>query len=158
MVKSMINYDKLKSKIETIFRALRVEYSILELQDNDLNYSIQINTIGKLKPLNSISCIFYLCEFDMSINLIVGNIYRANDDDNLLFLYKVINEINMYINNGNFTLINDSPKQIFYKSSLNCGTDFSNLNDELVKYQLNVFISALERLLDSLKNGITEIV
>ncbi len=151
MVKSMKNYNELKSRIEGIFDSLEIKYSILELEDTDLNYKIQISTIGKLKPLNSITCVFYLCEADMSINLIVGNIYRVYEENDLLFLYKTINSINMSIINGNFILTDDSPKQIFYKSSVNCGDNFSDLDVGLVGFQLNIFTSALERLIDSLR-------
>ncbi len=153
MVKSMKNYDNLKLKMKKIFDSLQIEYSMLELNDDDLNYRIQISTIGRLKPLNSITCVLYLCETDMSMNLLVGNIYRVNNESNLLFLYKTINDINMSISNGNFVLTDDSPKQIFYRSSVNCGDDFSDLDEELVRYQIISFISALERLLELLKES-----
>lgn len=152
MVKNMKDYKQIKTKIENIFNSLEINYSILDLQDDDLNYRIQISTIGKLKPLNSITCIFYLCSVDTSINLMVGNIYRVNEDKEMLFLYEIINNINMSISNGNFILTTDSPKQIFYKSSVNCGDGFSDLDNELVAFQLSIFISALEKLLDTLKN------
>ena len=153
MVKNMKDYNKLKLEIEGIFNSLDISYSILDFQDSDLNYNIQINTIGKLKPLNSITCVLYLCLSDTSINLIVGNIYRIYNDNNLLLLYEAINNINMSISNGNFILTNDTPKQIFYKSSMNCGNEFLNLDDKLVATQINTFVSALESLLDSLKNS-----
>lgn len=156
MVKNMRNCDKLKSKMKEIFNSLEIEYSILEFSDDDLNYEIQVSTIGKLKPLNSITCILYLCEFDMSINLIVGNIYRVYDESDLLSLYRIINSINMSINNGNFILSDDSPKQIIYKSSVNCGDDFAELDDELVIFQINIFVGALERLLDLLKGNVLQ--
>lgn len=87
----------------------------------------------------------------MSMNLIVGNIYKCDNDDDLLSIYEIINQTNIRTNIGNFNLIGNSPKQIFYKSSVNCGYNFSDLNDELVKLQLDIFTDALEKLLNSLK-------
>lgn len=151
MVNNMRNYSNIRLKLEKIFQSLEMEYSILEMEDDDLNYSIQINTVKKLKPLNSINGMLYLNGKDMSMNLIVGNIYKCDNDDDLLSIYEIINQTNIRTNIGNFNLIGNSPKQIFYKSSVNCGYNFSDLNDELVKLQLDIFTDALEKLLNSLK-------
>lgn len=60
MVNNMRNYSNIRLKLEKIFQSLEMEYSILEMEDDDLNYSIQINTVKKLKPLNSINGMLYL--------------------------------------------------------------------------------------------------
>ena len=148
----MENFENLKSKIEPIFNSLRISYELLKLEDNDLNYSIRLQMGGKLKQLNSIPCVLYFHIHKPVMSLLVGNIYKVGTNENLLLLYEIINNMNSKIINGNFILLNDKEKQIFYRSSVDCGKDYSQLSPELIKMQLNIFIQALEELLDSLKS------
>lgn len=139
-------------KIESIFKSLHITYKILDLEDKDINYFIQVSTIGKLKSLNSISCMLYLKEIDHSLNIVVANIYKIKQNENVLEIYELINTLNLKIASGNFMIYGDAPKQIIYKSSVNCGDNFLELDENLVKFQIVSFISYLEDLLDQLKN------
>lgn len=152
MVKNMKNYDNLKFKIESIFKELHIEYSLLNLNDDDLNYDIQINTTGKLKLLGQINCILYFNNIDCSMNLIVGNIYRIQNNENILPLYEMLNEINQMQRAGNFTISNiKDHRQIFYRCSVLCGKNFSELDKNLVDFHFRNFTSSLEILLEYLK-------
>lgn len=153
MVKNMKNHEILISKIESYFKELEIVYDYIDLQDDDINYILNISTIGKLKPLNSIPCMLYFSETDFSMNLIVLNIYNIKKNDDTLKLYKIVNEANTETKIGNFTIIaNESGnKKIVYRSLVNCGNDFSNLSKRLIKFQILSFISPLEKILFSLK-------
>ncbi len=148
----MKNYNDLKTKVENIFNDLHITYEILDFQDDDLNYDIQISTAGKLKLLKQINCILYFSSKDYSMNIIVGNIYRIKKDENLLSIYELLNEVNQMQTAGNFTIYNaTNDKQIFYRSSIPCGEDFSKLNKSLIHFHLRNFTSSLGILLEYLK-------
>ena len=150
----MKNYNNLKAKVETIFKDLHIAYKLLDFQDDDLNYDIQINTTGKLKLLGQINGILYFSSNDYSMNLIVGNIYRIKNDKKLLSLYEILNQVNQMQTAGNFTLYNaENDKQILYRSSIPCGEDFSKLSKTLMHFHYRNFISSLEVLLEYLKKS-----
>lgn len=156
MVTNTKNFDALKGKTEDIFKELQIRYQMISFGDEDLNYEIQIGTFGKLKPLNNINSIFYLSEKDMSVNLIIVNIYRLNKKRlDILSVYKIVNSINSTIKNGNF-LIDEELNQIILKSSINCGEKFYDLNKNLIQYLILSSINALENLLISLKDAENE--
>ncbi|MBD5395899.1 MAG: hypothetical protein HDR71_16930 [Lachnospiraceae bacterium] len=151
----MKNYNILKEKVETIFNTLNIEYELEDLLDDDLNYFIKINTIGKLKPLNTIECLIYFCEENFYSNFVTANIYKIKDDKNILSLYEILNKINMDTFVGNFLISGDNPKQIIYKSFMYCGEEFTDLDCDLIRSQIIYFISSLEILIDTLKkNGL----
>lgn len=152
MVRIMKNYDNLKIKVETIFKDLHMEYEFLDFGDEDLNYDVNINTTGKLKTLGRINCILYFNDNDYSMNLIVANIYRIRNDENILYLYEILNKINQMQRTGNFTIFNiKDTQQICYRCSVICGKEFSELNKALVEFHFQSFISSLEILLKYLK-------
>ncbi|SOY32197.1 hypothetical protein AMURIS_04955 [Acetatifactor muris] len=148
----MQHNDDIKNKIESIFNSLHIKYQILDFPDNDLNYTLQVSTIGKLKALKSINCMLYLRRIDYSLNIMVANIYKIKESENILDIYELLNDLNLKISSGNFMIYGDSTKQIIYKASVNCGNNFSELDSHLVKFHLVYFISYLEELLDLLKN------
>lgn len=148
----MKNYEELKNKVESILKALDVKYDLLNInKDDDLTYCIQISTIGELKPLNSITCVLYFQEFDYSMNLLVGNIYKIAEDENIFPLYEIVNNANIHILYGKFVIFGDEAKEIIYRGVINCGKDFCELNESLVRYQLILFTTSLEEILKSLK-------
>ena len=153
MVKNMktYNYTDIQKKIESIFTKLKFEFSLLDFEDDDLNYSVQIQTIGKLKPLNYIDALIYFSNIDCSINFIVTNIYKLKDDSNLLSLYEIINSINNELSSGKFSIYGNANKQIIYRCSSSCGDNFNNLTEETIIYPLLLFINMLEMLLEKLK-------
>lgn len=147
MVKNMIEYNSVEKIIEELFKQLKIKYSKLDLDDDDINYSIKFSTYGKLKLLNYINAIVYFHHSDFSMNFIVFNIYTLNDENyniDTLDIYEVVNEINSELSGGSF-LIKDN-KSIFYRSSIYCGNDYSELNANMIKRQIDIFIESLEKL------------
>lgn len=151
MVNNMKNYKELKDKIESLFKLLDIKFKNIDLRDNDLNYDIEIEAVGKLTILNSINCMLYLTESDYTINLLVGNIYRINRGENISDLYEILNKQNIHISNGNFYIFGEEERQVVYRSSISCGKDFSGLTEDLLKLQIISFTIALEELLTELK-------
>lgn len=153
MVKNMKNYNLIKSKIETIFRDLKIDYEYVDFQDDDINYLINFNTYGKLKSLNSIKGIIYFHYSDFSMNFIVLNIYNLDDENmdiDTLDIYEAVNDINSELLYGSF-LIEDN-KHIFYRSSINCGKDYAGFDTQILKRQLDVFADGLVNLFNIIIN------
>ena len=44
----MKKYNELKDKIESLFKSLDIKFKNIDLHDNDLNYDIEIDAVGKL--------------------------------------------------------------------------------------------------------------
>ena len=152
MVKNMQPFNTLEytfcNQLEPILSSLHISYKRLPINDGDLNYSICINTAGKLKSLNTISCTLYLHKADFSCNLIVGNIYNISHNEDLIKLYEIINKISFRTRIGNFLIHDiDGKKQLIYKSSINCGREFCELTSELIQLQIKEFTDCLEYLL-----------
>ena len=155
MVMIMKNFNELKKKLELALEKLQIKYDILTLNDEDLNYSIQVSTLGKLKILNSINCILYFDEDNFSMHLLVGNIYNIKKADNKLDIYRIINHINFNTPIGNFTIFGDDKEQIIYRSTVPCGKNFNTLDEELIKFMIIPFIISLEELINLLmKKGV----
>lgn len=151
----------IQKKIQQIFENLKITYNYLKIRDDDLNYEIEIPSIGIFKPLNSISCIFFLRFDDFSSNLLAVNIFKISNKDKDSNLYKIVNDTNLECSGGAFSIYKidmeedgDYDKQIIYKSTMNCGNEFSELNDEKVRMQMLSFITALNILFDNIKGNI----
>lgn len=146
MVMNMMENNLIK-KIEDIFKQLNFLYDKLDLDDEDINYSIKISTFGKLKVLNHINAIVYFHQLDFSMNIIVFNIFTLNDDNNnidTLDIYELVNEINSELLCGSYLVLDN--KSIFFRSSMYCGSNFSELNASMMKRQIDIFIESLEKL------------
>lgn len=153
MVKSMKKYNLIKSIAETIFKELGIKYEEVNFNDEDLNYLITFNTYGGLKSLNSIRGVLYFHKNDFTMNFIVLNIYTLDDENNnvdTLDIYEMVNEINSEMLYGSF-LIEDN-KFIFYRSSINCGINYSGLDKQLLKKQIDIFVEGLIKLFKTIKN------
>ncbi len=146
----MQKYESLKKTIESVFSELHIKYQILDFNDEDLNYTVQISTIGKLKTLNSISGLLYFQDYDYSINFFVANIYKLVRTDNLFSLLNKINKINSTLVVGNYFITGGNEQQIIYKNTNYCGENFSGVNKELIQFIILPFIASLEDLLNSL--------
>lgn len=152
MVRNMKNYNEVRNKIESILTSLNIDYTFLNLEDDDLNYSIDIPTLSnKLKLLNSIHSIMYLCD-DFTLNFISPNIYVIKNDEELSPYYEIINDANISLTSGSYTIFDAKDcNVIVYRSSINCGNEFSELNEELIRLHILLFLSSLEDLLEALK-------
>lgn len=152
----MMNYKKTQRKAEKVFKELGIEFLMEDFNksDKDLNYLIHITTMGGLKPLNYIKALIYFNFSVFSMNLLIANIYKIEESENINELYSIINKINLNISSGSFGIFeydecgNHKLSQIIYKSSINCGDDFSDLDKDLVASQLTAFINALPQLFD----------
>ena len=83
------------------------------------------------------------------MNLLVLNISGAKEDSKLNTLYKIVNDVNDYVSNGNFIVCQER-QEIIYKSSVYCEKDFGNLSNELLRFQLMPFRRGLEMLIGKL--------
>ena len=150
MVPNMNKYEELNFKVQSILHNLKVKFTNVDI-DGDLNYSIQISTIGKLKNLNYINALLYFEMIDDSMNFFVGNIYKILKSDDVLSIYEKINYINNTNYSGHFSVYGNEKKQIVYRSSIFCGDDFCCLNEQLIQSIIIPFIAALEELIELFK-------
>lgn len=138
-----INYE---DKIETIFKELHIKYKILNIpDDDDINYIVNINAFGKLKSLDSIRGIIYFSIDNFTMNLIIPKVYRCGINEGLdsLDVFEIINDINSSLLYGNF-LIED--EEVYFRSSFNCGENFSILKRDLLENQIDNFFKGLAML------------
>lgn len=149
---SMKNCEEIKKDVESILNELKVIYTYVDFEDDDINYLINFNTYGRLKSLNSIGGILYFCHSNFSMNFLVLNIYSYKGDD--IRVYEAINEVNSQLLYGSFLIDDDDTeeKRILYRSSINCGRDYCGLDKSVLKQQLDVFATGLEKLFDLLKS------
>lgn len=152
---------QIQTKIEKIFRKLGIQYNILDLNDEDLNYELKITTEGALKSLNYIRCISYLDFNRNTINTIVPNIYSVSNEDNITHLYEIMNKVNMKNLTGVFNLFQSDDgekKQVIFRSTINCGEDFCEIDTSFTKdYILSLFFSLsyfFKEILKVTDNGI----
>ena len=137
-------------KIEQILKELKINYDFLDLEDDDINYSITFNTSGSLKKLNSINIngILYLHHNDFSLNFIIPNIYVFDKSKENMMVYDVLNATNCEISYGKFLIYKSEDKrEVYYSSSINCGNEYELLNTSLVKTQLDMLTNSLSKLL-----------
>lgn len=147
----MKDYSNLSQLVESIYNSLEIKFEKLNLNDNDLNYILNISTVGKLKLLNTITCLMYFSESDFSMTFIVTNIYIIENTNNLAAIYNIINETNSNISNGNFSIYTGKENlQIVYRSRAYCGDNFSYLNEKLLKFEIIPFCRELSNLILSL--------
>lgn len=154
MVRNMERYEaleQLKRKIELIFERLKINYELLDLEDEDINYDIEFNANGKYKAVGRINGILYFHHNDYSLNLIISNIYRLKESDNLSFFYELINNLNINFTYGKFYVLTDKT-QIIYRSNVSCGENYLLLNESLLQTHLDIFIDALEILFESIRS------
>lgn len=149
MVNNMKVNEITKACIERIFENIKIEYEYIDLEDDDLNYLISFNTsrFGKLKVKNDISGILYLSAVDNTLNMMVLNIYKLSDADDINAFYKYLNNLNQKVARGRYT-IDDNSKQIIYRVTSNCGDEFEGLNEDLISLQLTSFMYGLEDLIN----------
>ncbi len=151
-VRTLNNYNLLKTNLESILSASKIPYELSEpLTDGnpDLNYFIQVDIGGKSISFAPVECILYLRESDFTMNLLVLNISGAEEGGKLNTLYKIVNDVNDYVSNGNFIVCQER-QEIIYKSSVYCGRDFCNLSGELLSFQLMPFRRGIEMLIGKL--------
>lgn len=142
-------YNEIKEKLEKIFNELRIKYTELDLKDDDFNYLISINIGGRFKAMNTIAGCLYLSLNNNQVCLLVANIYKFAEDENLIPFYKILNDINA-IGHGVFAITSDK-KQIIYRNTEFCGEKFSDLSAEAIKQQIDCFVCELGRLFDAIK-------
>lgn len=150
----MKSFDSLKSKIESIFTSLNIDYTCFNQNETDLYYVISIEALGKLKPLDSITCIIYTSNSDCTLNFLVANIYSIDESKNPLMLYEPVNEMNIHNIVGRFMVLSEKRRrQIAYISTAYCGHDFSRLNENFMEYQIKIFMSYIDELFALLKKN-----
>lgn len=146
----MKDYKELKKQIEEYFTELNIKYEYIDLEDNDINYFITFNVSGSLKAMNTISGILYLDLIHCSLSMLVLNIYKFNTEDDIQSFYKILNDVNRDLVCGNFTVTNDLT-QIIYRCTIDCGKDFSELGENIIKHQINNFMEGLVNLFNIIK-------
>lgn len=140
---------EIKEKIENIFKELRIKYHEVDLKDDDLNYWIYINISGRFKAMDTIAGCLYLSSDNYQMCLLVANIYRFAENEDVTPFYKIVNDANAYAH-GTFAITGDQ-KQIIFRNTDYCGEDFSELSIEAVKIQINNFVCGLEKIFDAIK-------
>ena len=141
----MTMHNATKEKIEKIFKNLNVKYEQNNKIPNDklekiLNYKISFNTYGELKYLNIIGAILLWNE-DFSLDFLVSNLYKIEDEDELLECFQIVNKANDHAYIGKFGVFND--EMIVYRSSSECGDGYVDLTEDLIKKHISAFSSNL---------------
>lgn len=146
MEKNTNQYNEIKTKLESCFKELNYKYSLVDLNDNDLNYEVSIDSSYFFKSMSNIQGIFYACIGDNTITLTIPNIYYLDKKKDLNHLYRIINDINSLLNHGRF-LIKENLNHIVYSSSINCGENFSELTTMKIKSLSDDFFNNLIKLI-----------
>lgn len=140
----MKNVNKTKEKLERIFSDLDIKFTYLDyFNDDDLNYELLISSTGVLKPLKTIRSICYYNFEDNTINILVPNIYKIDNEDNIGSLYKILNEANLHIVMGSFSIIENDitkSKQIVYRTTYKCEENLDNFTKSSFEEQLESLI------------------
>ena len=105
--------------------------------------------------MNKISVLLYSNIKYNSVYLLIENIYRFSDDEDVTPFYKIINTANELCDTGTF-IINEKTKQILYSSSIYCGSDFNELSSNKIKLLINSSMRNLEILLNIIANQSNE--
>lgn len=150
MEKNTQNYKEIRLKFEDILHSLGYSFEELNIDDEDINYSIDIVPTGNLKKLNSIDALMYLTPNTYYIYLLIGNIYKFQKSEDIDPFYKLINTVNESISGGTFT-INEITRQILYSSSIYCGQNFKEMSKNKVVLLLEPTINNLLIMLDAIK-------
>ena len=148
-----MNKLEIEKQIEKIFIENKIIYRKLPIDDNDLNYFIQIPAIGDLKPLKRIHAYFYADFDDNTINLIIPNVYKISDKDDISYILEIINKTNLKNAVGLFAITEGEESQIIYRDDVNCGENFCNLSNKLVMAQFALFTTQLSYLFEQLDKG-----
>lgn len=151
MEKNTQKYNELESKLNIFFTELTYTFEKVDLGDDDLNYIVSIDTSGALIKLNTIDVLLYASIKLSSLCLLIENIYRFSDDEDITPFYKKINNANELANGGNF-IINEKSRQIIYSSSIYCGSDFKELSINKIKLLINTSMRNLEILFNIIAN------
>ena len=148
MVKSMIERDVLKRKIEDIFVELGVHYVGFQVdeEDTDLNYSVLFDVDGILKQMNKSKGIIYLDLSFNSINFLAPKVYSTgySNEDALKKRVKAINDFGL---SGRFICINDDSEKkisVYYINRLAGGKEFVNLSKEIIQSQIDGYVHDME--------------
>lgn len=150
--------DIIKEKIEKSLKQLDIHFSQLHYVDDiddSLDYKVELPATGISKVLKTIPCIFFVNLGNKTANLIALNIYRIEEEDSLNNILSIVNEANARGRNGTWVVFNvkngeNIERQIGYRSTVFCGSDFNNLNEESIKAQYDFFIANLNYLIEIL--------
>ncbi len=147
----MGQYIEQKIKLEEIFASLNIKYEYQDLDDEDLNYFIIFDTPeGRLKALKSIGGVLYLSPEYNTLSMLILNVYKFKESDNIESFYRIINLVNTKLSYGNFSVYEekDGESQIIYRCSIHCGNDFSVLDEQMVKSIIVNFVLGLDELFE----------
>lgn len=146
----MKDYSLLKDKIEKIFEELGIEYKSVDMDDEDINYCIEFKADGPLAAIGVIRGFIYFHHNDYSMNIIITNIYKFENERNFSFFYELINNINIILSYAKF-YIPTNKSQIIYRSEISCGNEYECLNENLIRKQISNCTNALEMLLECVR-------
>lgn len=148
MAKNTYKHNDTIKHFENILTDLNYSFNKLSFDnDDDINYDVSINTTGFLSKLQSINVLIYLNFSSYSIHILIGNIYRFDQNEDMNPFYKKVNDANEIISGGSFT-VNERLRQILYSSSIYCGNEFSELSVNKVKLLIDSAMNNLIVLLN----------
>lgn len=153
----MNNMKETKEKLEKIFFDLGIKFTYLDyFNDDDLNYELLISPTGVLKPLKTIRSICYYNFEDNTINILVPNIYKIDNEDNISSLYKIVNDANLHTVMGSFSIFENDitkSKQIVYRTTYKCEENFDNFTKSSFEDHIESLILNISYIFHLIKKG-----
>lgn len=156
MVNNMKNYNELSKQIKYIFKSSQIKYHEIKIegtkQDSDLFFNIILPTDGKLKSLESISCLAYTSQIEGTLNLLITNIYSVKDTPDSPTLLDITNYMNLNHSIGTYLVYTQrGRRQIVYQYTIFCGEDFALLNAHMLNHHISVIMDSLNAMISLLK-------
>lgn len=122
--------NKILNKIED------VEYELIDLEDDDINFWVTINSIKDDESNNMQFALYY--SDNNTLTLFCPKVYKIRDNDSTMFLLNALNIVNTRIAVGKIYLNKNSNTVISYINRIL----FNDITKELTSDLLNSYIES----------------
>lgn len=144
---------KLKKKIDSIFVDIGIKYELIDLNDDDLNYSINVDGSRILDGLGFLDVLIYFKTDNPRCTLICGNIRKFGNDERQL-ANKIANSINSKLRIGKVHILED-PMQLIYENSLKL-LDFTEISTSIIEKMISSLQIAIALIYSEIKGYTNE--
>lgn len=127
-----------KKHIEKILDELKIEYNQINLEDEDINYFLEIDGekyIPELRNVGALNTLMYINVVKETVTIFCGNLYRECSKESIIKIINVANSVNNLITYGKIFV--DNKGNVIYQNTF-------PLNDlEKISTYINAFVLAV---------------